>query len=67
MAQVAILNYIKRQSPVHELTGTTKLIFFIYFLPTGSLLLTGPPLYYCLSIHIGIFCNTPQTSTTLLK
>ena len=29
MAQVAILNYIKRQSPVHELTGTTKLIFFI--------------------------------------
>ena len=26
MAQVAILNYIKRQSPVHELTGTTKLI-----------------------------------------
>ncbi len=29
MAQVAILNYIKRQSPVHELTGTTKLVFFI--------------------------------------
>jgi len=29
MAQVAILNYIKRPSPVHELTGTTKLIFFI--------------------------------------
>jgi len=29
MAKVAILSYIKRQSPVHELTGTTKLIFFI--------------------------------------
>ena len=29
MARVAILNYIKRSSPVHELTGTTKLIFFI--------------------------------------
>ena len=29
MAKVAILNYIKRPSPVHELTGTTKLIFFL--------------------------------------
>ena len=29
MARIAILNYIKRPSPVHELTGTTKLIFFI--------------------------------------
>lgn len=29
MARVAVLNYIKRPSPVHELTGTTKLIFFI--------------------------------------
>lgn len=29
MAKVAILSYIKRKSPVHELTGTTKLIFFI--------------------------------------
>lgn len=29
MARVAVLNYIKRQSPVHELTGTAKLIFFI--------------------------------------
>lgn len=29
MARVAILNYIKRPSLVHELTGTTKLIFFI--------------------------------------
>lgn len=29
MARVAVLNYIKRQSPVHELTGTTKLVFFL--------------------------------------
>lgn len=29
MAKVAILSYIKRKSPVHELTGTTKLIFFL--------------------------------------
>lgn len=29
MAKVAVLNYIKRTSPVHELTGLTKLIFFI--------------------------------------
>ena len=29
MAKVAILNYIKRPSPIHELTGTTKLIFVI--------------------------------------
>ncbi len=29
MAKAAILSYIKRDSFVHELTGTTKLIFFI--------------------------------------
>lgn len=29
MARVAILNYIKRPSLIHRLTGTTKLIFFI--------------------------------------
>lgn len=29
MARIAILSYIKRNSLVHELTGTTKLIFFI--------------------------------------
>lgn len=29
MARVAILNYIKRPSPVHELTGTAKLVFFL--------------------------------------
>ena len=29
MARIAVLSYIKRKSPVHELTGTTKLIFFI--------------------------------------
>lgn len=29
MAKIAILSYIKRNSLVHELTGTTKLIFFL--------------------------------------
>ncbi len=29
MAKVAILSYIRRESPVHALTGTTKLIFFL--------------------------------------
>ena len=29
MAKVAILSYINRKSPVHALTGTTKLIFFV--------------------------------------
>ena len=29
MARAAILSYIKRNSLVHELTGTTKLIFFL--------------------------------------
>lgn len=29
MARIAVLSYIRRKSPVHELTGTTKLIFFI--------------------------------------
>ena len=29
MAKAAILSYIKRKSSVHELTGTTKLIYFI--------------------------------------
>lgn len=29
MARIAILSYIKRNSLVHQLTGTTKLIFFV--------------------------------------
>ena len=29
MARIAVMSYIKRKSPVHELTGTTKLIFFL--------------------------------------
>lgn len=29
MAKAAIMSYIKRKSPVHRLTGTTKLIFFL--------------------------------------
>lgn len=29
MAKVAILSYIERRSPIHKLTGTSKLIFFL--------------------------------------
>ena len=29
MAKVAVLSYIRRKSPVHDLVGTTKLIFFL--------------------------------------
>ena len=29
MGKVAVLSYIKRKSPVHDLVGTTKLIFFL--------------------------------------
>ena len=29
MAKVAIMSYIRRKSPIHALTGTTKLIFFL--------------------------------------
>ena len=29
MARIAVMSYIKRRSPIHELTGTTKLIFFL--------------------------------------
>ena len=29
MARIAILSYIKRDSLVHELTGRTKLVFFL--------------------------------------
>ena len=29
MAKVAVLSYIDRQSVIHELTGTTKLVFFL--------------------------------------
>lgn len=31
MANVAVLNYIRRKSPIHALTGTTKLVFFLCF------------------------------------
>ena len=29
MAKVAVLSYIDRKSVIHELTGTTKLVFFL--------------------------------------
>lgn len=31
MAAKTVLNYLPRKSVVHELTGTTKLVFFLLF------------------------------------
>ena len=31
MAASTVLNYLPRKSVVHELTGTTKLVFFLLF------------------------------------
>ena len=31
MAANTVLNYMPRKSVVHELTGTTKLVFFLLF------------------------------------
>lgn len=55
MARVAILNYIKRPSPVHELTGTTKLIFFIAWSVTSMVTFDTRVLLCMLAIGAVIF------------
>ncbi len=55
MAKIAILSYIKRKSPVHELTGTTKLIFFIAW-SIGSMVTYDTRVLVCMMIlSIAIF------------
>ncbi|MEZ3506422.1 MAG: energy-coupling factor transporter transmembrane protein EcfT [Lachnospiraceae bacterium] len=49
MAKIAILSYIKRKSPVHELTGTTKLIFFIAW-SIGSMVTYDTRVLVCMMI-----------------
>lgn len=49
MAKVAILSYIKRKSPVHELTGTTKLIFFIAW-SVGSMVTYDTRVLVCMML-----------------
>lgn len=55
MARIAVLSYIKRQSPVHELTGTTKLIFFIAWSVASMVTYDTRVLLCLLLISFGVF------------
>lgn len=55
MAKVAILNYIKRPSPVHALTGTTKLIFFLCWSIASMVTFDTRILFGMMAISIVIF------------
>ena len=55
MAKAAILNYIKRPSPVHALTGTTKLIFFLAWSIASMVTFDTRILFGMLGISIIIF------------
>lgn len=55
MAKIAILNYIKRPSPVHELTGTAKLIFFIAWSVTSMVTFDTRVLVCMLAVGAVIF------------
>lgn len=55
MAKIAILSYIRRKSPVHELTGTTKLVFFIAW-SVGSMVTYDTRVLVCMMLlSIAIF------------
>ncbi len=55
MAKAAILNYIKRPSPVHALTGTTKLIFFLAWSISSMVTFDTRILFGMLGISIIVF------------
>lgn len=55
MAKVAILNYIKRPSPVHALTGTAKLIFFLAWSISSMVTFDTRILFGMLGISIVVF------------
>ncbi len=55
MAKAAILSYIKRDSLVHELTGTTKLIFFIAWSVASMVTYDTRVLICMLFLSIAIF------------
>lgn len=55
MAKVAILNYIKRPSPIHALTGTTKLIFFLAWSISSMVTFDTRILFGMLGISIVVF------------
>lgn len=55
MARIAVLSYIKRQSLVHELTGTTKLIFFIAWSVASMVTYDTRVLLCLLLISVAVF------------
>lgn len=55
MAKAAILNYIKRPSPVHALTGTAKLIFFLAWSISSMVTFDTRILFGMLGISIVVF------------
>ncbi len=58
MARAAILNYIKRPSPVHELTGTAKLVFFLAWSVASMVTFDTRILVCMLSVYAGVWGGT---------
>lgn len=55
MAAKTVLNYLPRKSPVHALTGTAKLIFFLLFTFAGMVTYDTRVLVGLLAVSVGIF------------
>lgn len=55
MAANTVLNYIPRKSPVHDLTGTAKLAFFLLFTFAGMLTYDTRVLVFLLAISVVCF------------
>lgn len=55
MAANTVLNYIPRKSPIHDLTGTAKLVFFLLFTLAGMLTYDTRILIFLLLISVVCF------------
>ena len=55
MAAKTVLNYLPRKSVVHELTGTTKLVFFLLFTFASMMTYDTRVLLALLLVSVGIF------------
>lgn len=55
MAANTVLNFIPRKSPVHELTGTAKLAFFLLFTFAGMMTYDTRVLLFLLAVSIACF------------
>lgn len=55
MAASTVLNYLPRKSVVHELTGTTKLVFFLLFTFAGMVTYDTRVLVFLLAVSLGCF------------